>query len=316
MASSTYEIHAWRRNFVWRLDQLLLAEGRRDARELVDSAEEFVNNFRVLEVLIAVSQMRRDTFKNISNEGYVYVRSKPLDLGNYVYTVLYEASFRVAKILEAPALQGFQALQERYASLALHHPPSHTSVEMKADVVEAVLADSRLTGACPELRSARMNIQATLRKFRAAFERLLRRITGKQDGMPCVAAFPPPTMLCKLLFAAVGNTEQSRKILEDISALILAERPWTYEVGPWKILVSYAYLNQSRAPADHFAESLPPATSWQVFLQPLTHKKWYWNEKSGEFFFEEEPGNWKRYLDEAGRTWWHNSSSAEWFHDI
>ena len=252
MASSTYEIHACRRNFVWRVDQLLLADGRRHAREIVDLAEMVVNNSRVSEVLISISQMQRETFKNASNEGYVFVRRRPLDLGNYVYTVLYDASLRAAQARQAPALPGFRALEERYPSLGLHHPPSYTSVEMKADVVEAVLADSRLTGASPENRSARMEIQATLREFRAAFERLLRKITCEHDGVPCLAAFPPPTILCKLLFAAVGNTVQSRKMLEDISARISAERPWDYDVGPWKVLVTYSFANRSQAPTCDF----------------------------------------------------------------
>ena len=63
-----------------------------------------MNNSRVSEVLISMSQMQRETFKNASNEGYVFVRRRPLDFGNYVYTVLYDASLRAAQVRQAPAL--------------------------------------------------------------------------------------------------------------------------------------------------------------------------------------------------------------------
>lgn len=316
MATSVYEIHAGRRNFAWRPDQLLQAEGRGQAREVVRLAEKFANNRRVSQLLTCTSQMQRTHFKETSNEGYVYVRSKPRDLGNYVYTVLYDAAFRVAKVHALPALPGFRALEGRYPSLGLQHPPTRSSVELKSDVVEAILADSRLSGDGPEIRTDRIEIQSTLREFSTAFGRLLRRITCEHDGAPCMAAFPPPTMLCKLLFAAVGNTEPSRQMLKTISALISAERPWNYEVGAWTVFVDYALPNKSPALAGEVAEGLSPATPWQAFSEPSTNKKWYWNKKSGAFFFADEPGDWQRYLDEEGNTGWYNSTSAEWFHDI
>ena len=72
------------------------------------------------------------------------------------------------------------------------------------------------------------------------------------------------------------------------------------------------------------AVSPPPATPLPTSVPPPPPATWdryrdeagiVWNGKidGSDFFFEDEPGDWKKYVTGDGRPWWHNDLSEEWF---
>lgn len=192
MRDIVYKINTSKRNFDWRLDNLQNSKGRAQARHFISQAQKLVSDEHVRTVLASIPGLQRNIFKDISNDGVVFIAKNPRDLGNYMYACFYDAAYRVARADCLPALEAFQALQARYPSLALHHPPTANSVELKADVMETLLSDSRLYCRIKETQEARAKVQAIFRGLNEVFEHLLKTMTCNNDGRPRLAAWSGP----------------------------------------------------------------------------------------------------------------------------
>ena len=71
---------------------------------------------------------------------------------------------------------------------------------------------------------------------------------------------------------------------------------------------------------DNIVSNRAPAfkvRQWQKYLSTHDGSAWWWCEADGGYFFECNPGPWKRFQDRVSmRFWWHNEATNEHFFDI
>lgn len=124
-----------------------------------------------LETILDISS---DEFKELSYDGFVWIKGRPIDSGNWVYSLLFGWLLRGRVPLNIVGL--LQALGNRYATLRRDHPTSSDSMERRGDVLEVVLAQCRLTGpSIPKAtRAYRECAHGLIRQFHFHVERLHR----------------------------------------------------------------------------------------------------------------------------------------------
>ena len=129
-----------------------------------------------LETIVNVSS---DEFKQLSHDGFIWIKRRPIDSGNWVYSLLFGWLLRVRAPPDVVEL--LQALGTRYATLLRDHPTSSDSMERRGDVLEVVLAQCRLTG--PSIPKAtrvyREFARGLIRQFHLAVERLHHRLADE-----------------------------------------------------------------------------------------------------------------------------------------
>ena len=99
----------------------------------------------ISEVFHEILCSERRSFKKTSNKGFVWIRKRPQDIGNFAYALLYIFLVEDAMQyhLEPMMFQRFYwDLRDRYETVDVDHP----NWEVKADVIECILAKARLTG--------------------------------------------------------------------------------------------------------------------------------------------------------------------------
>ena len=236
MATSVWSCEVSRRNFRWRLANLANSNGRDAVRSLVNIVHQMLRIERFSEVLRGIQSMTREEFKAESHGGAVFTANRPRDLGNYLYSVLYDSLFRVSHAVSPEKVELFRALESQYETLGLHHPPTATSLEMKGDVMEVLLADSRLLSNVRETQIERAQVMEHFQKFDASMNELLHIVTDDNDGPPIFAAFPPPQIFCKLIFAARSGSETS---LNELRECVEKQEAWSYRTGTWTVHVHF-----------------------------------------------------------------------------
>ena len=124
-------------------------------------------------ILMQIRDSTREQFKTESNQGFVWFASckEHVDLGNWMYAFLFEFLVHNAAD-DHPIL----ALGKHYSSLQAHHEFSLGSMELRADVIECMLAGCRETSSSvPEnLKDGRIRLNDQVKKFLAKADKLTR----------------------------------------------------------------------------------------------------------------------------------------------
>ena len=136
----------------------------------------------------------RETFKQHSNQGEVWMNQRRSDAGNFSYALLYSLMMEDAlENEEAPygVPQMYRELTDRYESLDL----AHGDWEIKADVIECILEKALQTGrkVSKSAVTERLLFMKFMRSFVQWFDRLLHIISKNgllTDGYPLVRHLP------------------------------------------------------------------------------------------------------------------------------
>ena len=94
--------------------------------------------------LETILNLSSDEFKQLSHYGFVWIKRRPIDSGNWVYSLLFGWLLRARSPPDVVEL--LQALGTRYATLRKDHPTTSDSMGRRGDVLEVILAECRLTG--------------------------------------------------------------------------------------------------------------------------------------------------------------------------
>ena len=135
---------------------MMTSVGRVRVQNFCDKFKDVACNKRLLPCIASMHNIDAAEFKSITNEGVVFIENKPRDLGNYRYSLFFDALYRT------PCCDGtvvtdlgnkyngllgaLNNLVDKYESLALQHPPTYAMLVRKGDVIEFLLADARLSG--------------------------------------------------------------------------------------------------------------------------------------------------------------------------
>ena len=132
--------------------------------EMIQDARTILINPLCRDILSRIRDQSREEFKAESNNGFVWYHSSKqyIDLGNWRYAFLFEFLVHFADY-DHPIL----ALGNHYPSLQAHHEFSLKSMELRADVIECLLAGCRETGACvPEdVKTMRVELHMKVKQF-------------------------------------------------------------------------------------------------------------------------------------------------------
>jgi len=66
---------------------------------------------------------------------------------------------------------------------------------------------------------------------------------------------------------------------------------------------------------EHVVDTSAETEQWSCYTDPDGDRLYYWNNKSGEIFYLNDPNPWHRYCDHCGRHWWWNSQTDAWFYE-
>ena len=142
-------------------------------QEMITEAMDILSNPLCVRTLSKIPDLSRKEFKTESNQGFVWFASckEHVDLGNWMYAFLFEFLVHNAAD-DHPIL----ALGKRYSSLQAHHEFSLGSMELRADVIECMLAGCRETSSSvPEnLKDDRIQLNKQVKKFLAKADTLTR----------------------------------------------------------------------------------------------------------------------------------------------
>ena len=198
--------------------------GRQCCCQVIRLVEDLIQNTLFVEAIEDLRQGRRDEFKAESNEGCVWIQGRPTDLGNICYCTLWQLVWYVCKNPNSSreTLAAMEELAERYPCLSDKWPVSSGSIELKADVLEYVLAKARFTGPAVErsrVRSA-LACNALFRGWYEQWQRILRilRTNEDQNYSHVVRKLTSPRNLAQLIgLAAVAerleqNPESKRRL--------------------------------------------------------------------------------------------------------
>ena len=137
----------------------------------------------------------RKSFKQHSHAGGVWHKKKYYDIGNFAYAVLYNLLIEDALLQNGLSpemtLFNYRFLMNKYEALDINH----SNWEIKADVIECILATSACTGTMvhPDDKKQRLIFMDFMRFYKEWFQRFLRRLTmcGRlTDGPPLVRHLP------------------------------------------------------------------------------------------------------------------------------
>ena len=156
------------------LDRLQSAQNLGLLVEMDQCVRELGRSAALRQGLETILDISSDEFKELSYDGFIWIRGRPIDAGNYVYALLFGWLLRGRVPLNIVEL--LQALGNRYATLRRDHPTSSDSMERRGAVLEVVLAQCRLTGpSIPKAtRAYRECAHGLIRQFHFQNERLHR----------------------------------------------------------------------------------------------------------------------------------------------
>ena len=153
-----------------------------------------MNNDVFNRCLFEILEVDRTVFKARSNDGFVYMKRRQVDLGNYSYAMLFHLALHISKGKEFEGTQAlFKAIAKRYGYLA-DKTTSEAALELKADVIEYMLQDCKKTGVliAPDLVRERNKFIDLMRGWDMVQEDLFRCITEIGHGPPLCRELPQP----------------------------------------------------------------------------------------------------------------------------
>ena len=132
--------------------------------EMIKDARTILDNPLCRDIVSRIRDQSREEFKAESNNGYVWYHSSKqyIDLGNWRYAFLFEFL-----VYNADCGHPILTLGDHYLSLKAQHEYSLKSMELRADVIECMLAGCRETGACvPEdVKTMRVQLHTKVKEF-------------------------------------------------------------------------------------------------------------------------------------------------------
>ena len=165
----------------------------------------------VEDLLEEIYMIPRKQFKDLNNQGHVYMHRRRHDLGNYKYSVIYQFLVRLAEHHGQLNIKAkFIQLTDRYTSLRRASSSTQTGIEMRGDVIEYCLQWALQTGpAIPdEIRESRLSFNKALIECSDAYNSL---IHGLCMHPPIVRECPPPDWFAKTISQAdAAQTSRSK----------------------------------------------------------------------------------------------------------
>ena len=168
----------------------LLCKELTDRIRQLDDCDELIPNC-MTDIIIGT----RQNFKDHSHRGGVWQKKKYYAIGNFAYAILYNLLMKEALVQNGVSpemtLLRYRYLVNKYESLDINH----SNWEIKADVIECLLATSAETGPMvhPDDKRQRMIFMDFMRFYKEWFQRFLARIShgGRlTDGPPLVRHLP------------------------------------------------------------------------------------------------------------------------------
>ena len=114
---------------------------RQILKSMLEDSRALLENSLLNDILSRIPGITRQEFKDDSNTGFVWERRRHVDKGKYMYGLLYEFLAH-----QAASDHVLGSLAKRWPSLCMDHSFPGTSLEMRADVIEFILADCRYLG--------------------------------------------------------------------------------------------------------------------------------------------------------------------------
>ena len=165
---------------------------------LIETTKNLMRNPVFTRCLAELLECDRQTFKDGSNEGFVWYRKRHVDIGNPAYSLLFQLAKHIAGGCEgfADANALFDAVGKRYGCLQ-DKTTSEAAMELKADVIEYMLQDCKYTGISidPDVVKERLHFNAMMVQWADYEERILRQITAVGTGPPTWSQLPQPRNL-------------------------------------------------------------------------------------------------------------------------
>ena len=132
--------------------------------------------------------------KDISNQALVKVRTgNKKDLGNWLYTVLYDMLFELARGSRHRNLNLFEQAASCWPSLALDALPSHTSLVRKGDILEIAIVISERA-----IRNRPTTLYYLMSEVHGNMVSIIEFIS-KASFDPCKRQLPQPLHFSRLL---------------------------------------------------------------------------------------------------------------------
>jgi len=193
----------------------LVHNGRELCKDILDVVELLLANTEFIQAIRDLTGTERRTFKNQSYCGAVWIGRRYKDLGNICYCVLFQLLWYVAKSPNhAAQLELLQELSDCWPSLGDKWDPSSDSIEMKADVIEYVLAVARLTGdaVSNSQRVPRSECNQLIRRWYGQWERVLKiiAIDEHERNSDVIRHIQTPRNLAQLIGLGAVATRMER----------------------------------------------------------------------------------------------------------
>lgn len=135
---------------------------------------------------------------------------------------------------------------------------------------------------------------------------------------------------CKFAHSSAELRSSTAKDEGPASVSTVAALPQEPQWEPWEEVVAAAAAAASASvappivedvepPAAQVEEAQAPEPKWQKFQGEGDQGCWWWRESDGDYFLEDEPGDWVKYADsvepgQARAYWWKDDENWFWDH--
>ena len=206
--------------------RLWSAQAHPGLNRLNDSLLSILNSPVLLDTLVFLQHLTRQAVQDMSHYGAVFYGGRQrrwVDLGNWSYACLYNCLYRRSSFRgdHVGVHSLLNALAAKWPSVELKAAPTTGSIELKGDIMEAVLAQCRLTGpaVATGVRDARISLNDKFKNWAAAMDELDHVITVDEvhEGATgscssCLVAARPwlaPDKFAKMFFFALAALQHA-----------------------------------------------------------------------------------------------------------
>ena len=195
----------------WNFAPLETPVGLLHCCNLCQLAASIVRHAIFLESIQTIKCIDQGEFKDASNHGVIFVKSKPVDKGNGKYSVLFNFLYRMCQkeqlqTGQQDTLRAMKDLIARYPALDIHSTYTQCSVSMEGDVIECIIYTCRFTGPAvdEEVKKAREQMHNSIKQFIDELDDLERILFNHNgSGPPRNYERPDPYWFVKACVLAV-----------------------------------------------------------------------------------------------------------------
>ena len=132
-------------------------------------------------------------FEKRSQEGKLWVKKRPIDLGAWSCSFLFQLLWQFAEQLQHPVRDSLRLLETKFATLLSDTTFSDTAVCVQGQLIKYALADARLTGPAVDqvLRTSRHEFMNFIRTWQQLERRFLKIVCTEYPDEPDL---PPPAV--------------------------------------------------------------------------------------------------------------------------